>query len=167
MFWSVFSLMKTVTQSHAVLISASLERVFDHVSDLSRHPEWSGGELTVEAATPGPVRIGKEYISHGEVLIQKDRPNRVRVSRFEPPYRFDFVAVDPSVGEVTHEFTLTEQPDGILVRREMTLRLHPLAAFVFRHLVYPIVGGPSMERAMASLKAKLEMGSSIQAKKSL
>ena len=159
--------MKTVTQSHAVLISASLESVFDYVSDLSRHPEWSGGELKVEAVTPGPVRIGKEYISHGEVLIQKGRPNRVQVTRFEPPYRFGFVAMDPSVGEVTHEFTLTEQPDGILVRREMTLRLHPLPAFVFRHLVYPIVGGPSMERAMTALKSNLEMGSSIQAKNSL
>lgn len=159
--------MKTVTQSHEVLISASLEKVFEYVSDLSRHPEWSGGDLRVEAVRPGPLAVGKEYISHGEVLIQKDRPNRVRVSRFEPPDRFGFVALDPNFGEVTHEFTFTDHTDGVLVRREMTLRLHPLAAILFRHLVYPFVGGPSMERAMSSLKAKLELGSTIQAENNL
>jgi len=107
---------------------------------------------------PGPVTVGKEYVSHGEFLIQKERPNSVRVSRFEPPHRFGFHSVDPDVGEVTHEFTCSGQPGGTLVRREMTLSLPPLAAFLFRYLVYPLVGGPSMDRAMNSLKTRLEAG---------
>lgn len=157
--------MKTVTQSHQVLISVSLEQAFEYVSDLSRHPEWSGGKLRVEAVTPGPVTVGKEYISHGEVLIQKERPNRVVVSRYEPPHRFGFKAVDPDFGEVTHEFTFVERPDGVLVRRNMDLRLHPVVAFLFRYLVYPRVGGPSMERAMAFLKENLETGTFNQGEK--
>lgn len=148
--------MKTVTRSHEVFISAPPEMAFEYVSDLTRHPEWSGGELEVEAVTPGPVAIGKEYISRGEVLIQKERPNRVRVSQYDPPHRFAFMADDPDFGAVTHEFTFTRKTGGVLVRRDMTLHLHPAVALLFRLIVYPLVGSPSMERAMASMKAKLE-----------
>ena len=146
----------TVVRSHQILIGAPLEVVFDYVSDLTRHPEWSGGELKVEAVTPGPVEIGKQYISHGEVAIQKDRPNTVRVTKFEPPYRFGFTALDPDFGDVMHEFTFEEQGSGVLVRRDMTLSLHPVVAFLFRTVAYPLIGGPSMNRALACLKARLE-----------
>lgn len=146
----------TVVRSHQILIAAPLDVVFAYVSDLTRHPDWSDGELKVEALTPGPVEIGKGYISHGEVSIQKDRSNTVRVTTFEPPYRFGFTALDPDFGELTHEFTFREQGSGVLVRRDMALFLHPVVAFLFRFIVYPLIGGPSMDRALANLKARLE-----------
>ena len=148
--------MTTVTRTHHVLVHAPLQSTFDYVSDLTRHPEWSGGELKVEALTPGPVEIGKEYASHGEVAIQKDRPNTVRVSHYDPPHKFGFVANDPDFGDVSHIFTFTEQKGGVLITRRMTLVLHPIVAVLFRFLVYPMIGGPSMERSMRALKKKLE-----------
>jgi uncharacterized protein YndB with AHSA1/START domain len=88
----------TVVRTHRVLVNAPLQRAFDYVSDLTRHPEWSGGELKIEALTPGPVAVGKEYRSRGEVAVQKERPNTVRVSAYEPPHKFGFVANDPDLG---------------------------------------------------------------------
>jgi hypothetical protein len=44
----------------------------------------------------------------------------------------------------------------VLIEREMTLSLHPLVALVFRFLIYPFVGRPSMNKALAKLKEKLE-----------
>jgi hypothetical protein len=76
--------MTVVVRTHKVLVKASLQRAFEYVSDLTRHPEWSDGELKIEEITPGPVAIGKEYHSRGEVAIQKDRPNTVRISHYEP-----------------------------------------------------------------------------------
>src|SRR5512134_1497374 len=99
--------MTTVVRTHRILVHAPLQRTFDYVSDLTRHPEWSDGELKIEAATPGPIEIGKEYVSRGEVAIQKDRPNTVRVSKYEPPHTFGFIAKDPDFGDVSHVFTLT------------------------------------------------------------
>ena len=148
--------MTTVVRSHKVFINAPLQSTFDYVSDLTRHPEWSGGELKIEAITPGPVAVGKEYRSRGEVSIQKDRANSVRVSKYEPPYRFGFVANDPDAGDVSHVFTFKEQDDGVLVERTMTLSLNPVVAFLFRFFVYPFVGRPSMDKALANLKKKLE-----------
>ena len=148
--------MTTVVRSHQILVHAPLQVTFDYVSDLTRHPEWSGGELKVEAVSPGPIAVGKEYVSRGEVAIQKDRPNRLQITEYEPPHTFGFAAQDPDFGRVTHVFTFAEQSGGVLVTRTMTVILNPLVAFGFRFLVYPLIGSPSMNKAMEKLKAKLE-----------
>ena len=148
--------MTTVVRSHQVLVHAPLQKVFDYVSDLTRHPEWSGGELKIEAITPGPIAVGKEYQSRGEVAIQKDRPNTVQVTQYESPHKFAFAAKDPDFGKVTHEFIFTGQSGSVLITRIMTVNLNPFVAFAFRFFIYPLIGRPSMNRAMMGLKAKLE-----------
>jgi hypothetical protein len=148
--------MTKVVRTHSVLVRAPLQQAFDYVSDLTRHPEWSGGELKIEAITPGPIAVGKEYASRGEVAIQKDRPNTVRVSEYDPPRSFGFVANDPNFADVSHVFTFKEQGDGVLIQRRMTLSLNPFIAIAFRFLVYPLIGSPSMEKSLALLKARLE-----------
>lgn len=148
--------MTTVVRTHQILVRAPLQNTFDYVSDLSRHPEWSGGELTIEAVTPGPIAVGKEYASRGEVSIQKARPNTVRVSNYEPPHTFGFIAHDPDFGDVSHIFTFTEQSGGVLIERKMTLNLNPIIALLFRFFVYPLIGSPSMNKSLTMLKKKLE-----------
>ena len=148
--------MTTLTRTHQTLIRASLQKSFDYVSDLTRHPEWSGGELKIEALTPGPITVGKEYRSRGEVAVQKDRPNRVQVTEYKPPYKFAFAANDPDFGQVTHKFTFVEQNGGVLVSRIMTVNLNPFVALAFRFFIYPLIGRSSMNKSMAKLKAKLE-----------
>jgi Uncharacterized conserved protein len=148
--------MTTLVRTHQILVHAPLQKAFDYVSDLTRHPEWSGGELNIQAVTPGPIAVGKEYQSRGEVAIQKDRPNTVQITEFEPPHKFAFAANDPDFGRVTHEFTFTQQNGGVLIKRIMTVNLNPFVAFAFRFLIYPLIGRPSMNKSMAGLKAKLD-----------
>jgi len=147
--------MTTVTRSPQILVHAPLQTVFDYVSDLSRHPEWSGG-LKIEPTSPGPISIGKEYVSHGEVAVQKNRPNKVQVSAYEPPHKFGFVANDPDFGKVSHVFTFKEQNGGVLITRTMTVNLNPVVALAFRFFIYPLIGNPSMNKSLTALKAKLE-----------
>src|SRR5574341_366090 len=148
-------LMVTVIRSSQVLVNAPVQTVFDYVSDLTRHPEWSGGELKIEAVSSDPIGVGKEYISHGEVALEKNRPNTVQVAEYEPPHKFSFVATDPDFGKVSHIFTFVEQNGAVLITLTMTVSLNPLVAFLFRFFIYPIIGKPSMNRAMAALKKKL------------
>jgi uncharacterized protein YndB with AHSA1/START domain len=147
--------MTTVIKTTQILVRAPLESTFEYVSDLSRHPEWSGG-LKIEAVTPGPVAVGKEYVSRGEVAVQKNRPNTVRVSQYEPPHKFGFVANDPDFGDVSHVFTFTEQNGEVLIVRTMTVTLNPFMAFLFRNFIYPLIGRPAMNKSMVALKMKLE-----------
>lgn len=149
--------MTTIVRTTQVLIHAPLQTVFDYVSDLTKHPEWSGGELKIEAVSPGPIAVGKEYISHGQVATQKNRPNTVQVTEYAPPRVFSIVALDPDFGKVFHVFNFAEQNGGVLVTRTMTVSLKPLMALVFRLFIYPLIGRPSMNRAMAALKRKLEV----------
>ena len=153
--------MTTVDRTHRVLVHSPLQSVFDYVSDLTRHPEWSGGELKIEALTPGPVAVGKEYFSRGEVAMQKDRPNKVIITHYEPPHQFGFVANDPDFGHVSHIFTFKEHNGGVLIERTMTVSLHPVIALLFRFLIYPLIGGPSMDKSMAALKTRLEENSEL------
>ena len=148
--------MTTVVRVSQVLVHAPLQTVFDYVSDLTKHPEWSGGELKIESVSAGPVAVGKEYLSKGEVAIQKNRPNQLQVTEYEPPRKFSFVAKDPDFGKVYHVFTFNEQNGGVMVTRTVTLSLNPIVAFAFRFLIYPLVGNPSMQKAMQGLKTKLE-----------
>lgn len=148
--------MTTAVRSHQVLVHAPLQKAFDYVSDLTRHPEWSGGELKIEAITPGPIAVGKEYQSRGEVAVQKNRPNTVKITEYEPPHKFAFAANDPDFGIVTHEFRFTEKNTGVLIERIMTVNLNPIIALGFRFFIYPLIGRPSMNRAMAGLKERLE-----------
>ena len=147
--------MTAVVKINKILVHAPLEATFEYVSNLTRHPEWSGG-LRIEAVEPGPVAIGKEYVSHGEVAVQKARPNTVQVSEYEPPHIFGFIAKDPDFGDISHIFTFHEQNDDVLITRTMTVTLNPVMAFFFRLLVYPLIGGPAMDKSMTALKAKLE-----------
>jgi uncharacterized protein YndB with AHSA1/START domain len=148
--------MTNLTRSVEVVIQADLQKVFDYVSDLTKHPEWSGGKLKIEAVSSEPIQVEKEYLSKGEVAIQKDRPNRLRVTEYESPHIFGFVANDPDFGDVFHTFTFAQKENGVLVTRTMKLKVNPFIAFGFTFFVYPLIGNPSMKKAFVNLKAKLE-----------
>ena len=112
--------------------------------------------MKIEAVTPEPIAVGKEYLSHGVVSVQKDRPNTIRVFQYEPPHKFGFVAKDPDFGDVSHEFTFRAQNGDVLIVRTMTVTLNPVMAFLFNAFIYPFIGGPAMKKSMAALKGKLE-----------
>jgi uncharacterized protein YndB with AHSA1/START domain len=148
-----------VSNVYRVVTKAQPEAAFAYVSDLTRHPEWSGARLKVEALSPDPVAVGAQYVSHGDVAGQKDRPNQLRVTQYQPSSRFTFVAQDPGFGDVTHEFSFTPQDGGTLIERTVTLTMAPIKAFAFSTSILPLVGKPLMEKALAALKTKLEQPS--------
>jgi uncharacterized protein YndB with AHSA1/START domain len=148
--------MTSVTHTYQVLINAKPDAVFSYVSDLTRHPEWSGGRLKIEPVSPGPVTAGSRYRSNGDVAGQKDRPNELRVTEYQPPSRFTFVANDPDFGDVPHEFTFQPQAGETLLKRTVTINLPPFRAFVYSTFIRPLVGKPMMDKSLAALKAKLE-----------
>ncbi len=148
--------MTTVTNTYRVVINAQPKAVFAYVSDLTRHPEWSGGRLKIEAVSSGPVAVGSQYRSHGDLPGQKNRRNDLRVTQYEPPTRFAFIAKDPGFGDVSHEFTFKSQGGGTLVERTESLTMSPGMAFVFRTFIHRMIGKPMMNKALAALKTKLE-----------
>lgn len=144
--------MTTVTNTTRVMLKAQPEEVFSYISDLTRHPEWSGGPLNIVALTQAPIGAGSQYRSTGG---QADRINELRVTVYEPPLRFGFVAKD-QMGDIIHEFTFKAQDGGTLMERKVTGEMPMAVAILFRAWLYPTRGKPLMEKAMAKLKAKWE-----------
>jgi uncharacterized protein YndB with AHSA1/START domain len=145
--------MTTVVNTTRVLLNAKPETVFAYVSDLTHHPEWSGGPLKIESLTPGPIGVGSKYHSSGG---EQERPNDLRVTHYEPPTRFAFIATDPTFGDVLHEFAFKAQDRGTLMERTVTGEMSLMTSILFRTLIYPRIGKPLMDKAMAKLKAKWE-----------
>ena len=147
--------MKQISVSSQVPVDAPLQTAFDYVSDLTKHPEWSGGELTIEAQSDGPIAVGKKYRSKGAVAVEKERPNQVTVSVYEPPNKFGFISNDGDFGDVHHLFTFENEDRGVLITRTTTLSLHPLMAVLFRLAIYPLIGKPMTDKSLRRLKEKL------------
>ena len=148
--------MTNVVNTHSILVNAKPEAVFAYVSDLTQHGEWSGGPLKVEAVSTGPVAVGSQYRSVGDVAGQKNRANDVRVTEYQPPSRFAFVAKDASFGDVVHEFTFIAQDGGTLVGRTVRMTTSPFMAFMLKAVIDRMIGTPMMNKAFAALKAKME-----------
>jgi len=148
--------MTNVSNVYRVVINAPPEKVFAYVSDLTRHPEWSGGKLRIESLTPGPVAVGSQYKSYGEVAVEKNRPNELRVTHYEPPVRFTFTAQDRDFGEVVNDFNFITQQGGTLMERTLSMKMNPVMAFAFRLFIRPLIGQPMMDKAFVRLKERLE-----------
>ncbi len=144
--------MTKVTITSRVVLNTAPQEVFAYVSDLMHHPEWSGGPLKIEPVSAGPVAVGSEYRSLGG---ESERLNLLRVTQYEPPGRFAFIAKDP-MGDISHVFTFRPQGGGTLMERSVTATLPMLAAVIFRYVLYPRRGKPLMDRALKSLKEKFE-----------
>ena len=148
--------MTRVSNIYSVVINAAPETVFNYVSALTRHPEWSGGKLKIEALTPEPVGVGSAYKSYGEVAGQQNRPNELRVTKLESPTLFEFVAKDPDFGEVINTFKFTPQKGGTLMERTLSMNMNPVLAFAFKLFIRPLIGQPMMDKAFSMLKSRLE-----------
>jgi uncharacterized protein YndB with AHSA1/START domain len=148
--------MTTLINTYQIAINAPPEKVFAYVSDLTRHPEWSGGRLRIEAVSSGSAAVGSQYISHGDLPGQKNRRNELRVSKVQPPSRFAFIASDPGFGDILHEFTFTPHGNATLVERRVSLNVPPITALALRAFIQPLLSKPMMDKSMAALKSRLE-----------
>ena len=146
--------MNTISTTYRVSIHASPEATFDYVSDLTRHGEWNEG-LIIQALTPGPVGVGSRYHTVGRVL-EKDRPNDLQVTAYQPPSRFAFLVDDPNFKDITHEFNFTAQDGGTLLTRTVTSHMPLLKRAAWRLIIFPLIDRPSMDKCLKALKANLE-----------
>lgn len=101
----------------ATTISARPERVFDYVSDITRHPEWASNKLQIESSPPGGVSLGARFVTVGRQIGVYGR-DEVTVTECAPPERFGFEATSPD-GRFLHLFRLEPANGGTRVTKSM------------------------------------------------
>ncbi len=137
----------------SVLIDAQPGKVFDYVSDLTRHGEWSSDPVRIVPLAAGEIGVGSRYRSTAEshgVTFNTD----LEVTEWNPPSQFGFRGGD-ATGKFSHVFTLRPHKDGTLVTRRIRFDATLVQWLLFLVVLYP-VRIPSAKRTLQLLKEKME-----------
>ena len=88
-----------------ITIAAPAGRVFDYVSDFTRHGEWSGHGLQVTKESEGPVAVGTTYATVARQFgTQREHST---ITEITPGKAFAWDSTG-TLGRVHHAFTMTE-----------------------------------------------------------
>ena len=137
-------------------IEASPEDVFAYVSDLSRHPEWSGTPLRIEKIEDGSEGgVGARFRSVG-FMLRKERENELKVTEVDSPNRFVFTAQDSGLGEIVHTFEFTPDGNGTRMVRTVAIPMSAMMGVMNMLVIRPFIAGRHMSKAFKSLKEHLE-----------
>ncbi len=137
-----------------IQIDATPEKVFDYVTDVSRHGEWAANGLVIRRE-PGPehgpgTRFSSTVtfmgeIAGGGVVIEEDRP-----------HRFVYECEDSS-GRWRWTMALQPENQGTrLVHRFERIRAPLWVLLIQTWLLYPMVGKPAMRKGLANIKTQVE-----------
>ena len=147
--------MPTNRASASAYIAAKPTDVFMAVSDLTRHPKFAANEdLTVEAVSEGEAAVGSEYRSKVH-FMGSDVEAELRVTEFQSPSRFCFVATDSS-GVHTHEIDIRPDNGGSRIERTTTSVMSLVIFIGFKVWGWRFVGKPGMMKWYEKLKAQVE-----------
>lgn len=97
-----------------ITIKASVEKVFDYVADIARHPEWASNPLEVRKTSAGPPGVGATFSSTGKFMgTHKDE---VTIAEYSPPTRLVFESRGDA-GHMRHWFALREQGGSTMLTK--------------------------------------------------
>ena len=130
----------------AIEIDLPRERVFEYVSDLTRHHEWAANTIRVE-------RAGDGFRSWGRQLGHENR-NILSIVASVPPTRFAFESTGRE-GRFRHVFEV----EGAAGKSRLTKRFVVLHAVLPLRIFSPffaIAGRRNMRGDVRRIKARLE-----------
>ena len=136
-----------------VVINAPVKQVFDYVSDITRHGEWSADSVQIVPLSSGPIAVGHQYLSTAQsrgITFKAE----IEVTEFGPPKRFAFKGSDET-GQFSHRFTFELQRDGTLVTRQTHLSANWIQTPIFLVALYPLRVFAA-RKALRLLKEKIE-----------
>ena len=146
--------MPKATVNLGTFIKVPKENVFGHVSDLTRHGEWSADPVRIEAISDDPIALGKEYRSVAN-FRGSDVKGDIEVTGYEPPSRFAFQVKD-SQGTHVHEFSFRTDGGGTRMDREVVMDVSFSLWVLIKTVGCVLIGKPGMKKAYEQLRAKLE-----------
>ena len=133
-------------------VNAPAVKVFEYVSDISRHPEWAAHKLEVEKASEGPVAAGSTFACEGHQM--GTHRGRVTVTELVPNQKVVYESQD-NTGLFRHWFTLREENGTTRLTKGMEA-LKPSGLF---RILAPLVAALAVPRALDGdlkrIKAKI------------
>jgi uncharacterized membrane protein len=104
-----------------ITIDSPAGKVFDYVSDFTRHGEWSGHGLEVSKTTDGPVAVGSEFSTVAKQFgTQREKST---VTEVTPGKTFAWDSTG-ALGQIHHWFTVAEEGGSTFLAKGAEL-VHP------------------------------------------
>lgn len=139
-------------------IDATPEQVFEPLSDLTRHSNWSQKPYKAEKTSEGPVGVGTTYKSWGWLPPKSDEwENAVKVTGFDPGKRFAFEATDEG-GTVPSEFVLRADGGGTRVERTMNFPKPKGFTGVMWPVIFPMLVKPAIQKNLDAFRDAVQDG---------
>jgi uncharacterized protein YndB with AHSA1/START domain len=136
------------------VIDRTPDVVFDYLTDVGRHAEWSPKPFRVEGE-PGHVQAGDTFSSVGCIPGDKNHRNEVTVTECASPRRLVFDSEEKDEHFI-NTFELEAEGSGTRVTRTMDAPQpgFPLSAVL--PLIMATLVRPDVRKGLRNLKARLE-----------
>jgi len=134
-----------------VTVDAPVEKVFEAISDLTRHASWAAADIAITADQEGPPAVGHTYSSGKE----GGKQDRVTITSLTPNERFGFRVVMPNGWKLDWEMSVSPDGEGTKVERKGRITKIPWFMAPMKLLVAMATPGPEGKMAK-NMKADLE-----------
>ncbi len=139
----------------SVTVAAQPEQVWQWVSQLEKHAEWSPKAYSFEWTSGEPNTVGARFRSIGWVPGDKKHVNTGEITEVVPNQRFALRA-DDKQGSFANTFVLKPSGDGTEVTFSLVFpKMRGMAALMVP-IGFPLMGKPDIRNRMAKLKATVE-----------
>jgi len=131
-----------------ILITAPHQQVWDKVSDLTAHTQWSGHEKT-EMVGNDPVGVGSKFTS----ALPGEEPDQIEITRFMPPNRITYHSVMRNGLEFDFEMKIQDRDGSTHLSRTGKMVKGP---FYIKPLVNMVIGPMNEGKYIKLIKETLE-----------
>jgi uncharacterized protein YndB with AHSA1/START domain len=140
------------------VVQRTPQEVFDYLTQVTRHAEWSPKAFRVEG-DPGPITLGSKWTSYGWVPRDKEHRNDPEVTEFQPPSRITWEAKEEAVpGRFATTFVLTAEGSGTKVERIFEFPPPRGPIRMSWPLISAAVVKPGFNKGTSLLRQRLEAG---------
>ncbi len=137
----------------SIVINALPDKVFEAMSDLTRHAKWAKHQIVIEGQQEGPPAVGNTYTSQEKSAT----PDKLTITELVPNELFRFHSrMDRGMGW-EFDFTMTAKPDGegTLVTRDAKVTKFPIFMLLMK-LMIPLMSGGQHQNLLNNMKEDLE-----------
>ena len=134
-----------------ITVNAPVDKVFEAVSDLTRHAGWAAHDINISAETEEPVAVGHKY-SSGKSGGKWDQ---ITITDFVPNERLGFHVVMPDKWELDWQISVSAAGDGTSVERKGRITSIPALMTPVKFL-YALAAPMDEKKLAKKMKADLE-----------
>ena len=135
----------------SIIIKAPPDKVFEAMSDLTRHASWAKHDIVITGDQEGSPAVGNTYSSSKA----GGKPDRLTITSLTPNESIDFHVIIPNKWELDWQMSIS--PDGDVTKVERTGRIPTIPWYMAPMKLLDSMAAPMDDKKLTQkMKADLE-----------